>query len=79
MVSVTKAKPQGEAGERKRGRDAGEVAGHRGHGERDDPRGDRAYLHHDGLQAQVLGPPHRRGLLPLLGPRAELGDREEVF
>jgi hypothetical protein len=34
---------------------------------------DRADLHHDGFQAQVFGPPHRRGVLPLRRARTELG------
>jgi hypothetical protein len=46
---------------------------------RDDPRGDRADLHHDRLQEQVLGPLHRRGLFALRVPSAELGEREEML
>ncbi len=36
-------------------------------------RGDRANLHHDGFQAQVLDPSHRKGILPLRRTRPELG------
>jgi hypothetical protein len=56
--------------------DDGEAIGDRDRRGRDDPRGGRADLRHDWIQEQVLDPPHGRGLFPLRGTRAQLGERE---